>query len=95
MGEISKKNLPTSRELVPFVIEAIKSHGGRASSMDIDLATIKLLGLPNELIELLHGNDENGRTEIRYRIAWARTYASKKGLIEKSAPREWSLTAPN
>jgi restriction system protein len=51
-----------------------------------------LLNLPEELLEKKHDPDSGNQTEVKYRLAWARTYLKKFGLIENASRGVWSLT---
>ena len=42
--------------------------------------------------EKLHNPDTGNDTEIEYRLAWARTYLKKYGLIDNSSRGVWALT---
>ena len=46
--------------------------------------------LPNKIVETPHG--DGPRTEVEYRLAWARTYLKWFGLVENSERGIWSLT---
>lgn len=91
MSEVSKRALPTSRSLVRDVIVALEGLGGRASSREIDDKVKSTLGLPPATYEILHDASGSRRSEIDYRLAWARTYAKKKGLVQVSLDRKWML----
>jgi restriction system protein len=41
----------------------------------------------------MHDPDKSNMTEVGYRLAWARTYLRKYGLLENSSRGVWSLTA--
>ena len=46
----------------------------------------------NEALEKLHNPETGNETEIEYRLAWARTYLKKYGLIDNSSRGVWALT---
>ncbi len=48
------------------------------------------MGLPEETQNLPHGNGP--RTEVGYRLLWARTYLRKVGAIQNSERGVWSIT---
>lgn len=64
--------------------------GGSASLVELDDATLNVMGLGPEVTEVPHG--DTGGTEVQYRLAWARTYLKKYGLIVNSARGVWALT---
>lgn len=47
----------------------------------------------DDLLSQLHDSDRSYQTEIGYRLAWARSYLKKFGLLENSARGIWSLNA--
>ena len=80
---------PSSATLEAAVLNAIKENGGVATTNQIDeLATKKLNLTQEQITEIRSGN----RTEIKYRLAWVRTKAKNKGLIEKTANGAWKIT---
>ena len=80
---------PDSNTLETSVIKALKELGGSARSEDIDKFVIKDLSLSEEQKTAIRSGS---RTEIQYRLAWVRTKAKSRGLIEKTANRTWKLT---
>jgi len=79
--------MPTSAELERAVLEALASKGGTATNSEIYNWVISKIS-QSQLEIMRSGN----RTEIEYRLAWARTRASKKGLIHRNGPSSWALT---
>lgn len=82
--------IPTYDSMMNPLLEALHLLGGSGSIDEINSKTIEILNLPEEIVELPHG--ENGsRSEVEYRLAWARTYLKKYGLLENSSRGIWSL----
>ena len=80
---------PDSSTLETSVLKAIQSLGGNAQTDQIDKFVSEDLKLSEEqLSQIRSGN----RTEIQYRLAWVRTKAKSRGLIEKTVNRNWKLT---
>ena len=80
---------PDSSTLETSLLKAIKANGGSARTDQIDKYVSEDLNLSVEqLAQIRSGN----RTEIQYRLAWVRTKAKSRGLIEKTADRTWKLT---
>jgi restriction system protein len=80
---------PDSSTLETSVLKAIKAKGGVAKTEEIDRFVSEDLKLsPEQLAQIRSGN----RTEIQYRLAWVRTKAKSRGLIEKTVNRTWKLT---
>ena len=82
--------IPSTKILLSEVIKAINVRGGQANARDIDSCVIASLALSNETVNIPHGND-GSRTELKYRLAWARTNAKKQGLIERVGKGIWSV----
>ena len=83
--------LPKFNHLLLPTFEALKSLGGSASIDELNQRVIQDLQLPEELTAQPHG--DGAGTEIEYRLAWARTYLKKFGLITNSERAVWSLTS--
>ncbi|MEI8210289.1 MAG: winged helix-turn-helix domain-containing protein [Methylococcales bacterium] len=80
---------PDSNTLEISVLKALEANGGSARTDVIDkFVELDLQLTPEQLGVIRNGN----RTEIQYRLAWVRTKAKSRGLIEKSANRTWRLT---
>jgi restriction system protein len=80
--------LPTTRQLLALTVHALRSHGTMRNDA-IEEAIVELLGLSPQLRARRH---KDGRTEIGYRAAWARTELRKRGLIAPPSRGEWRLT---
>lgn len=74
------------------VIQALKSLGGSGTIEEIDNKVTELLGSSSEQLEVLHDPEKGAQTEIEYRLAWARTYLKKYGVLENSNRGVWALT---
>jgi restriction system protein len=85
---MSDLSFPTSAELLLAVVAAVTKAGGKASNKQIQEIVIKDLQLSPEQVAVIHSGN---RSELEYRLAWARTNAKKKGLINSSGPRTWVL----
>ena len=84
--------LPTSDELMNPLLEALQKLGGSGSIEEIYAKTVELTELPEEILAQLHDPEKSSQTEVAYRLAWARTYLRKYGLLENSSRGIWSLT---
>lgn len=80
---------PDSSTLETSVLKAIKAKGGSARTEEIDKFVSEDLNLSTEQLGQIRSGK---RTEIQYRLAWVRTKAKGRGLIEKSENRTWKLT---
>lgn len=82
--------MPTSAELESAVVKALESKGGSSTNSEIYQWVISNLNISPSQQEIMRSGN---RSEIEYRLAWARTRASKKGLIHRNGPSSWALSA--
>ena len=66
--------------------------GGSGSIEEIYDKVVELQGLSEDLLSQLHDPEKSNLTEVGYRMAWARTYLKKYGMLENSARGVWSFT---
>lgn len=83
-------SVPTTDELLKPVVEALTLLGGSGTIEEINEKVYSLLKLSDEALQIQHGAD--GRSEIEYRLAWARTHLKSAGLITNSARKVWALS---
>lgn len=79
---------PDQKELEESVIRALKANQGQATSKAIDEFVINDLKLTQEQRSRIR---QGSRTEIQYRLAWVRTKAKSKGIIERTGSATWKL----
>jgi restriction system protein len=81
--------IPKYDELFNPLLEALRSLGGSASIPEQEDEVASILKLSEkDLAEIHRGN----RTKFSYRLAWARNYLKRFGLLENSTRGVWSLT---
>ena len=71
-------------------LEALQMLGGSANIDELNAKVISIMELPQEMCSVLH-KDGGTQTAVEYRLAWARTYLKKYGLIDNSARGVWSF----
>lgn len=69
---------------------AIKSLGNSGTNQEIDDRAIEIAAYTEAQQAIVHG--DGPKSEIRYRMAWARTYLKAIGALENSARGVWSVT---
>lgn len=84
--------MPTFDELMNPLLEALRALGGSGSIDEIYDKVVELQDIPEEVASVPHNPENSNQTEIGYRLAWARTYLKKYGLLENSSRGVWSLT---
>lgn len=83
--------IPFYKMMLPL-LKALQSLGGSANIDELDSRTIEIMELPDEMVNVLHKEDRT-LTKVAYRLAWARTYLKKYGVIDNSSKGIWSFTA--
>lgn len=81
--------VPTYDKLFQPLLDAIHSLGGSASVAEQEDRVAELLKLSEEAISEVH---RGNRTKLSYRLAWARNYLKRFGILENSNRGIWSLT---
>lgn len=89
----ASKAMPTFDQLFEPLLTALRALGGSGSVEEIYAKTIEVAGISEEVASQMHDPDKGNMTEVGYRLAWARTYLRKYGLLENSSRGVWSLTA--
>ncbi|MEQ8410277.1 MAG: restriction endonuclease [Erythrobacter sp.] len=84
------ERVPTYDELNWPALAALRNLGGSASIAEHLTQVIEEQDVPEGVAALPHG--ETGRSELEYRLAWARTALRRCGYVENSARGVWSLT---
>ena len=79
--------LPTISELVEPTVKVLSSFGP-LNHREIEIKIVELLGIPQNLRALVRSGS---RTELNYRLSWARTKCKTQGLIVKNSDGMWSL----
>lgn len=71
------------------VLVALHKLGGSGTNHEIEEQVIELLSLSDDEVEDIH---RGNTTKLSYRLAWARNYLKRLGLIENSSRAVWALT---
>lgn len=82
--------IPTYDELFNPLLKALQNLGGSASIPEQEEEVAKLLKLTDKEIAEIH---RGSRTKLSYRLAWARNYLKRYGILENSKRGIWSLSA--
>lgn len=84
--------LPTYDRLMNPLLRALQVLGGSGTVTEIYDKVVELEKLPEDVLAQPHDPEKSNQSEVAYRLAWARTYLKKYGLLENSARGVWSLT---
>jgi restriction system protein len=82
--------VPTYDGLFNPLLLAMRELGGSASVWEQEDKVAELIGLSDEEAAEIH---RGNRTKLSYRLAWARNYLKRAGLLDNSARGVWALTA--
>jgi len=82
-------DLPANADLIPIVVAALKTIGGSGTNDQIRAEVVKAMGLTPEVVDKIHSGS---RTELEYKLAWARTLAKQKGLISTTGRMMWKIS---
>jgi len=83
--------LPTFDQLMNPLLNALQVLGGSGSIEEVYDKVVELEQFSDDVISHLHDPEKSNQTEVAYRLAWARTYLKKYGLLENSTRGVWSL----
>ena len=85
------EQVPSYDKLMIPVLNALISLGGSGTIEEINEKVYELENFSEEILKVSHKED-GSQNEVDYRLAWARTYLKKFGLLENSARGVWNLT---
>lgn len=85
--------IPQYVGLMNPLLQALRELGGSGSVEEIASRVTESPDLPEEILALPHDPDKSSQTALEYRLAWARTYLRRYGLLENSARGVWALVA--
>jgi restriction system protein len=83
------EQLPKYQDLISPMIQILSAAGKPLTNIEIELAIIAKLDIPVDLASKIHSGK---RTELQYRLAWARTKAKTSGLIMSPKRETWNVT---
>ena len=81
--------LPSASNLLGPMLKAVNHLGGVADIKAIENEVIAILKLDSNLVNQVRIGK---RTELAYRLSWARTRAKNLGYLVKQGDRKWALT---
>lgn len=70
-------------------LEALHSLGSSGTILEIEDKVAQIMKLTDEEVSDIH---KGNRTKLSYRLAWARNYLKRFGLLDNSARGVWGLT---
>jgi len=82
--------VPTHMEIVWPALIALRETGMSATISEHVTKFIEIFEVPERVTAQPHGT--SGRSELEYRLAWARTGLKRAGFLENSGRGVWSVT---
>jgi len=71
------------------LIKALKKLGGSGAVSEMEEQVSQILNLSEDAINEIH---RESTTKLTYRLAWARNYLKRYGILENSSRGVWALT---
>lgn len=88
--EVGGPEIPKWNQMFRPTVESLRALGGSGTIQEVNEKAIELEGYTDEQLAVLHGKDE--KSEIEYRLAWARTNLKNLGAVTNSSRGVWALT---
>lgn len=88
---MDKSAVPKYHQLFNPLLDALHELGGSGSIDEIYETVAERSDIPDEVAEIPHNPEKSNQTELGYRLAWARTYLKKYGLIDNSSRGVWII----
>lgn len=85
------EQVPSYDKLMIPVLNALIELGGSGTIDEINEKVYEIENFSEEILQIPH-KEGGSQSQIDYRLAWARTYLKKFGLLENSARGVWNLT---
>jgi restriction system protein len=92
-GYMNKKNVPTYDEMMNPIIRVLRNLGGSATIDEMESKVSEEMKVSDQQLDVIHNPEKGGGTEFGYRLAWARSYLKRYGILENSERGVWSLTS--
>jgi hypothetical protein len=85
-------SVPVYQEYMNPMLEALRGQGGAISIEELDRRVLDRMKLPDDVRSAPHDPEKPDRSEVSYRMAWARTYLKKAGLLENPKRGRWGVS---
>ena len=87
------EQMPKYQELMNPLLRALHELGGSGSIQEISAQVSENLDLPDEVLSVPHDPERSSETEVEYRLAWARSYLKKYGILDNSERGVWVIVS--
>lgn len=82
--------IPKYDELFNPTVQALHKLGGSASNQELEDEVAQILNLNEDELSIIMPNQN--RSKFSYRLAWARSYLKRYGLIDNTQRGVWTFT---
>ena len=93
MIESQTASAPVYQEYMNPLLEVLRSQGQALRIEELDRLVIAAMKLSADIVAMPHDPERPDRSEVSYRMAWARTYLKKAGLLENHPRGHWTISA--
>lgn len=87
---MKNNKVPSFDDLIDPTFQALKKLGGSGDTNEIYDVVVAIMNFTDEVLTTIHG-DKGNQTQVEYRLAWARTYLKKFGVITNTARGVWVI----
>lgn len=85
-------DIPVFQATMNPLLEVLRESTAPLPIEELDRRVIARMALPEETLQIPHEQDKPDRSEVAYRIAWARTWLKKAGLVTNPERGQWTVT---
>jgi 5-methylcytosine-specific restriction protein B len=85
--------VPVFQEYMNPMLEVLRGQSGAVSIEELERRVLELMKIPNAVRAVPHDADKPDRSEVGYRMAWARTYLKKAELLVNPERGRWGISS--
>jgi hypothetical protein len=93
MTDSEAASVPVYQEYMNPLLEALRGQGQALRIEELDRLVIAAMKLRADIVSIPHDPEKPDRSEASYRMAWARSYLKKAGLLENLPRGHWAISA--
>lgn len=84
--------IPVYQDYMNPILDALRSAGRPLTIEELGQRVAESMALAANVVAIPHDPEVPDRSEVGYRMAWARTYLKKAGLLVNPKQGTWALT---
>ncbi len=92
MSQNDASEVPVFQDYMNPLLAVLRRAGRPLGIEEMDRLVVEEMKLPPEVVAVPHEAEKPDRSEVSYRLAWARTYLKKAGFLENEARGQWRLS---